>query len=53
VQGLENIVRGSLGPISSADSKPSDDAAETSGGKSTGAGMGGQVRRAIKDIIPG
>ncbi len=51
MQGLENIVRGSLGPISSADSKPSDNA-ETSGGKS-GAGQGGQVRRAIKDIIPG
>ena len=48
MQGLENIVRGSLGPISSMNSKDSDE--ETSAGKS---GQGGQVRRAIKDIIPG
>ncbi len=52
VQQLESIVRGSIAVTSPKSKADSDDA---SGGGQTGAdqGHGGQVRRAIADMIPG
>ena len=52
MQQLEGIVRGSLGPLSSDNSKGSNDDNDDTNQSGGGHG-GGQVRRAIKDIIPG